>query len=617
MVSARLPRLSVVSGPYQHFQAAILDACRDLNAACLCRRKGFRGGPHLDFRGSMQLLFSSHVRDRDKALLRGILSEGVWNGFLLGKVQGENVSCRFCGGPDGDGHLFWECPFPPLAAIRESPEFHDIFVHCDKTSWPRCLLWHGWLPALSGSVVGCPWADGPGDVAAKRLEVASGSYVDEVPMVYDAFLIGNDQRQLSDAPDVWSDGSLVVDQVSGVGVAGCGVYDHASGSAWFGRKWGHLDLLPPLSDGVREACRLYCSVPGPLQSVQRAELWGVLVALQGCFRLHVGVDNLNVVNHMAGLINGRRAGRPFPLVNDGDLLDLAQRILRWRGAGTAAVSKVKGHADEDMVARGKVWEVDRIGNNEADAAADLGRKRVHHAVSDARRAFNRACARWYPVVCDLHRFFIAIARAALNEDGVAGTSIHPVVWAAAANPKRRRVEPVVRNFAWLPGPPGLWAARWFQMPSAVIDEADVAAWPFSVSLLVKFVHFLATLHWPSDMGDLGIGGVSYLELLILYELWAGERLVPEVAVSVSKRKERPILVSAVPLGPGTNIGRSCMFLGCLIRTLRCLRGGLVRFLSCGIGAHLCRLRHVGWEKCGHGLTSRPKETSEPLFLDSL
>ena len=36
-----------------------------------------------------------------------------------------------------------------------------------------------------------------------------------------------------------------------------------------------------------------------------------------------------------------------------------------------------------------------------------------------------------------------------------------------------------------------------------------------------------------------------------------------------------------------------------------------------IGKHHCRLRHVGWEKCGHGLTSRPRETSEPAFLDSL
>ena len=42
-----------------------------------------------------------------------------------------------------------------------------------------------------------------------------------------------------------------------------------------------------------------------------------------------------------------------------------------------------------------------------------------------------------------------------------------------------------------------------------------------------------------------------------------------------------------------------------------------RFLPCGIGAHHCRLRHLGWEKCGHGLTSRPRETSDPGFLDSI
>ena len=611
-----LPRLPMMSGPYQHVQAAILDACRDLNSACLCRRKGFRGGPLLDFRGSMQLLFSSHVRDRDKALLRGILSGGVWNGFLLGKVQGENVSCRFCGGPDGDGHLFWDCPFPPLVAVRGCPEFQGI-VSLDKTSWPRCLLWHGWLPALSGSEIGCPWAEDVDDVASKRLEVALGSYVGAGFQDDGAFLIGPDQRALADFPDVWSDGSLVVHEVSDVGVAGCGVYAHASGAGWFGRKWGHLDLLAPLPDGAGEACRLYCSVPGPLQTVQRAEIWGVLVALQGCVRMHVGVDNLNVVIHLAGLIAGRHAGRPFPLVNDGDLQDLAQKMIWKRGADTAAVSKVKGHADEGLVAEGRVRELDRIGNNEADAAADLGRRRVHHVITDARRVYNRACTRWYPVVRDLHRFFIAVARAELNEDGSAGTSLHPLVWAAAANPKRRRVEPVVRNFAWLPGPPELWTARWYQMPGVRLDEADVDAWPFSVSLLVKVVRFLGTLHWPTGVGDLGIGGVSYLELLILYEIWAGERLVPEVAVPVCRRRGRPILVSAVPVGPGTNIGRSCMFLGSLIRTLRRLPGGLARFLPCGIGAHHCRLRHIGWEKCGHGLTSRPKETSEPGFLDSL
>ena len=61
----------------------------------------------MDVDGSLQLLDSGHVRERDKALLRSILVGGVWNGFLLHKVKGQRVPCRFCGSDDGDGHLFF------------------------------------------------------------------------------------------------------------------------------------------------------------------------------------------------------------------------------------------------------------------------------------------------------------------------------------------------------------------------------------------------------------------------------------------------------------------------------------------------------------------------------
>ena len=86
-----------------------------------------------------QLLNSDHVPEGEKALLRSILVGGVWNGFLPGKIQGQDVPCRFCGGRDSDGHLFWDCTFPPLIEIREHPDFHDL-KEMDKTSWPRCLL---------------------------------------------------------------------------------------------------------------------------------------------------------------------------------------------------------------------------------------------------------------------------------------------------------------------------------------------------------------------------------------------------------------------------------------------------------------------------------------------
>ena len=48
-----------------------------------------------------------------------------------------------------------------------------------------------------------------------------------------------------------------------------------------------------------------------------------------------------------------------------------------------------------------------------------------------------------------------------------------------------------------------------------------------------------------------------------------------------------------------------------------LPGGLGRFVPCSVGANHCRLRHLGWEKCGHGLTSRPSESASVLFLHEL
>ena len=170
-----LPLLSNLAGPIQHFQAAILDAWRNKVAADLCCRLGFRGGPLLVVHGSLQLLNSSHVRERDEALLRSIMVGGVWNGLLLGRVRGRAVPFRFCGAPDNDGHLFWDCPLPPLVEIRENPEFHDL-MSLDKANWPRCLLWHGWLPMLSGVNGASPWAVAASESAAYLLEVALGRY---------------------------------------------------------------------------------------------------------------------------------------------------------------------------------------------------------------------------------------------------------------------------------------------------------------------------------------------------------------------------------------------------------------------------------------------------------
>ena len=233
-------------------------------------------------------------------------------------------------------------------------------------------------------------------------------------------------------------------------------FAHSSEDCWHGSRWGHIDRVR--LEGHVHSCRGFCSVPGPLQYVQRAEMWGVISALQSSSAVHLGVDNLGVVRDVGRL--------------------LGDRILHLRGRDTVRISMVKGHADEGMVLDGRVREVDRLGNDAADEAADFGRRRVGNAVIDARRNLSGVCGRWYPVILDLHRFFIAISRAVVNHDGREGTAPDPLVWSP-------RLVHAVRDRAFLLGPPGIWSSEWIHVPSSAVSADDVAHWPYSLGLLVR------------------------------------------------------------------------------------------------------------------------------------
>ena len=64
-----------------------------------------------------------------------------------------------------------------------------------------------------------------------------------------------------DHPNVWSDGSLVLDKVTGVSSSGAGFFAHQSVNLLDDRRWGHVDLVRP-EGGVQHSCRGFCSVPG-------------------------------------------------------------------------------------------------------------------------------------------------------------------------------------------------------------------------------------------------------------------------------------------------------------------------------------------------------------------
>ena len=195
--------------------------------------------------------------------------------------------------------------------------------------------------------------------------------------------------------------------------------------------------------------------------------------------------------------------------------------------------RIQGHAGDDMVAVGRVRVEDKFGNDFADRAAAFGRRGVSDLVMDVRRRFVSACCLWYPVVLELHRFFVAIARAPVNEDGCAGVALHPTVWSGGGLVKRRKTRVSAWDFASVPGPVGLWRHGSVGWPCIEVRDVDVGFWQYSVGLLVKLCSFLSSLHLPSSVSDLGVGGVSFVDLLILFERWAGERLVLEICLFLS------------------------------------------------------------------------------------
>ena len=114
---------------------------------------------------------------------------------------------------------------------------------------------------------------------------------------------------------------------------------------------------------------------------------------------------------------------------------------------------------------------DEVGNAEADTAADLGRRHQSEVFIDARRRLLRARSYcyWYPVMLDLHRFMIAVARVTVNHDGKGGTAPDPLVWDQGGRPKARKIDIRVNvDLASLPGPPGFHGGPWFQVAAGRI-----------------------------------------------------------------------------------------------------------------------------------------------------
>ena len=169
--------------------------------------------------------------------------------------------------------------------------------------------------------MGSPWALDLAQGASNMLESALGSYTSaflldwRLPVGFDA---ESAALHVAREPDVWTDGSRIEDKVSTVSSSGAGFSSGHSGRFWAERSWAHMIMMTRGIESCFLSWVLFC--PGPLQSVQRAELWGVILALHASCGVHLGVDNLNVVRHVGRLLDGGLGARPFEIVQDGSPL---------------------------------------------------------------------------------------------------------------------------------------------------------------------------------------------------------------------------------------------------------------------------------------------------------
>ena len=126
---------------------------------------------------------------------------------------------------------------------------------------------------------------------------------------------------MSDDPNIWTDGSREdFSLIGGFEVAGAGVYVPAPGLVFEGAVWS-------VAEEYGDA-RLF---PGPLQTVQGAEFWGAILALQSYWPCHSGIDNLHVAGSIGRLLGNGCLVKPLPLVKGGDLVALAQHMIQARG----------------------------------------------------------------------------------------------------------------------------------------------------------------------------------------------------------------------------------------------------------------------------------------------
>ena len=126
-------------------------------------------------------------------------------------------------------------------------------------------------------------------------------------------------RRMPANSNVWTDGSLVLDNVPGASSAG--------------------HMVQPTHGAGKDSCGSFCSVPGPRQTVERAELWWLFLLVKHWMRFMLVWIILRWFWHVGRLLDGLEVFCPGELENAGVLLALVRDMIDHRGEGTVRIPR--------------------------------------------------------------------------------------------------------------------------------------------------------------------------------------------------------------------------------------------------------------------------------------
>ena len=134
--------------------------------------------------------------------------------------------------------------------------------------------------------------------------------------------------------------------------------------------------LPTASRKLKDSCYTPTFRAMGGGSSTRMELAAGIIARAAKGPVHLGTDSqafMTKANWIHGMISqDLQPKRPWALHKDGDLWDTYHAHVQTKGVHAVRISKVKGHATQDMIEDQTVRQIDKDGNDFADNAASEG-----------------------------------------------------------------------------------------------------------------------------------------------------------------------------------------------------------------------------------------------------